>query len=401
MRFRSFSLIAVSVIALAARPAAAQDLGEKLQIHGSLNTAYAQSDDLPIFGISKRGTSDYRALALQFRYSMSDQDQLVVQFLNRRLGTSPLQAANPDVQINWAYWQHREGDWTIRVGKNPLPRGLLNEVRFVGSVLPMYRDGASVYGETLETVDGVTVQRRLDLPASFGMEATAFAGSTRIVTLFPGASSVSVVDTRTDRFIGGQTALTTPVPGSKLVGFFGHYTSGSDNPGSLNHSVYTYMLSGEEVQERWFARAEWTRFFTPASALEGYNYDTRQNENTDYMGWYAHAGVKPTDQLSFIYEYQASRVRIFQPSVPVAPGVNLPLFNVDVPFYKDAGVGASWAFTPTLVAKVEGHWTSGIDYDRLPGAPVGVGAPTATGIPLIANPGAKTRYLIISVATSF
>ena len=94
--FRTTARTAALVLAtfFATNTAAAQEaLGDRLSIHGSLNAGYGKSDGLPVFGINQDGTTNYRAIALQFGYKTSDKSRVVTQFLSRDLGTSPLQAA--------------------------------------------------------------------------------------------------------------------------------------------------------------------------------------------------------------------------------------------------------------------------------------------------------------------
>jgi hypothetical protein len=396
---RSLRLIAAgTLLAAAASPALAQDLGERLQVHGSLNAAYAQSDSLPSFGIPKTGTTNYRAFVLQFRYQLSDDDAIVTQFLNRRLGTSPLQAANPDVQVNWAYWQRKHGDWTLRVGRNPMPRGFFNETRFIGTVLPLFRTGASVYGETLETIDGLVVSRRADLGAGFNLEAHAFGGGSRINVLFPSGTTVSVVDSRLEKFFGGQVFVTTPVPGTRLGGFVGSYEIGNVNPYRQN----TYLLSAEAVYDRAYIRAEGTRFTTAKSTIEGRSYSEQQASRVDYLAGYVHAGVKLLPTVTLISELNSARTRIFLPEIPV-PGVGPTRFPDAAQADRDLAIGASWAITPTTIVKLEGHEARGYNYDVpvIGVNPTFIGVPPALRPATLINPWRRNRYVIASLAVSF
>src|SRR5690242_11593938 len=80
---------AVVLLAISAAAASAQNLPDRLELHGSLNAGYGRSKELPAFGLPLTGTSDYRVFTLQGRYSLTENDQLVAQVFNRRLGTSP------------------------------------------------------------------------------------------------------------------------------------------------------------------------------------------------------------------------------------------------------------------------------------------------------------------------
>ena len=70
----------------------------KLSIHGFLTQAYATAEfskggptpDEVTLGIPEDGTFDYRVLALQFRYDITPEDTMIVQFSSRSLGASPI-----------------------------------------------------------------------------------------------------------------------------------------------------------------------------------------------------------------------------------------------------------------------------------------------------------------------
>ena len=171
----------VQVIALAAAallPAAAQAQSsalEKLSIHGYMSQGYVQSSEMPFSGIPTDATGDYRTAALQFRYAISDNGSAVVQIRHRRLGTSPLQGIEPDVSLNWAYYQQRFGSASLKVGKLPIPRGIYNEVRAVGTILPFYRAPVNTYIEGYETVDGASLASTWARPSSRSLLAAACA----------------------------------------------------------------------------------------------------------------------------------------------------------------------------------------------------------------------------------
>ena len=57
----------------------AQTASDRLTVHGYISQAFAQASDLGVAGISSTPTWDYRTAALQFRYAISDVDNLVLQ----------------------------------------------------------------------------------------------------------------------------------------------------------------------------------------------------------------------------------------------------------------------------------------------------------------------------------
>src|SRR5687767_11600224 len=101
------TLAAFAAVTLGARSANAQDWAEKLSVHGSVNTGYGKSDGLGVFGIDKNGTSDYRAIALQFGYKLDDKSRVVVQLLHRGLGSSPLAKIQPEISPIWAFYERK------------------------------------------------------------------------------------------------------------------------------------------------------------------------------------------------------------------------------------------------------------------------------------------------------
>src|SRR5687767_13245502 len=170
------ALHAVLGLLLPVAAASAQDPLDRLEMHGSLNAGYGRSDTLGVYGIPQKGTSDYRVFTLQLRYTLGDRDRIVTQIFNRRLGTSPLAGAISDVTMQWAYWQHQRGDVTLKVGRNPLPRGLLNEVRYIGTVLPFFRPPMELQSDAFDAIDGVVLGYRRELGAGIGLEQFAFFG---------------------------------------------------------------------------------------------------------------------------------------------------------------------------------------------------------------------------------
>lgn len=74
----------VSTLSAAGAFAQNDDPEQKLTVHGFLTQAYAKSDGGTVLGITEDGTSDYRSLALQLRYAMSENDTFVLQLSTAR-----------------------------------------------------------------------------------------------------------------------------------------------------------------------------------------------------------------------------------------------------------------------------------------------------------------------------
>lgn len=220
-RFAARTLLAAS---LAAPSVALAQQDERLSIHGSASLAYGKSDNLPISGVTKDGTSDYRILALQFGYKISDKGRVVTQLLHRRIGGSPLNAITPAIDPVWAFYEHRFDNGIVaKVGRNPLPRGIFNEVRYIGTLLPLFRVGNAVYGETLEYVDGAVIRKPFDLGGNWKLDATAFAGGYDLKAQLPTTTGVSVINSRLENTFGTQLWLNTPIEGVRAGVFYNNY----------------------------------------------------------------------------------------------------------------------------------------------------------------------------------
>ena len=66
--------LALGLLAAPVSGASAQELLDRLEMHGSLNAGYGRSDSLGVFGIPQKGTSDYRVFTMQFRYKATEKD---------------------------------------------------------------------------------------------------------------------------------------------------------------------------------------------------------------------------------------------------------------------------------------------------------------------------------------
>ncbi len=153
--------IGAAILAVAPRAAGAQAALDRLSVHGFLSQAFGMSQRNQVIGIPEQGTFDYRTAALQFRFAATDDDHVVVQFSHERFGRSPDVPGDAELEVDWAWYEHRFGPATsVRLGKIAIPFGIYNEVRDVGTLLPFYRAPNVMYNErvfTIETVNGIVV----------------------------------------------------------------------------------------------------------------------------------------------------------------------------------------------------------------------------------------------------
>jgi hypothetical protein len=381
-RVLAVALAASASLTLGPSRAEAQNtLSDRLIIHGSVNIGYGRTDSLPYFGFRKDGTSEQRAVALQVGWRIDDNDRVVTQFLHRRTGESPLNDIEPDFFPVWAFYEHTfDNGATVKLGRNPLPRGIFNEVRFVGTLLPFYRVGATVYGETLEFIDGVVAGKRWDAGDDWSIETYGFAGGFNIKAQLPGAEENEVIDTRTENTFGAQVWLNTPIDGVRIGAFANSYEAlPEDKLADPAGRTLTTLFSAEAVRSFGFARAEYTSF-----------QQDEPDAYTNYTAWYAQLGVKPTPKVTVAAEYSTANNEIRFAGTPIP--------NLDIPITKELGVGVTYAPSPQIALKLEARQNEGYSYD----VPVpSVIPPTAPPlVARLADP-SKVTFWIASVAVAF
>jgi hypothetical protein len=344
---------------------------DALEVHGAINTGYGRADNTQILGIPSSGTTDYRNITLQLRYHLSESDQFVLQLLNRRLGGSPLQAALPDIAMHWAYWQ-RKTDWvTVKIGRAPMPRGLFNEVRFVGTVLPLYRPSFEIYGEGRETVDGFVASQRYSLGSSVGLQAHLFGGANEVRTQVVTTTGNSIRAYRGMPMIGGQVFLTLPFE-TKLGAYGASYAINPDTGAAGRRGEY--MFSAETKLGPATFRTEGLRI---------YGINPAQDRKSGYVQGVANV----FEDFDVVAEYSMTNNRVFQAA---------PKSNLDVTANRDFGYGLTYHLNGNALVRIERHEVSGFAYDRVVPFLTQV-APSTT---LVADP-TKGGYWLASFAVSF
>ncbi len=338
---------------------------EKFSIHGYLTQAFADTDGEQILGIPGTGTTDYRRAAVLLRFTPTTRDSLVVQLAHRRLGESRSMTLEPDVKLDWAFYERKLGqDTSIRVGRIPQPMGLLNETRYVGTLLPFYRTPYNFYQEgsfTSETVDGLALRHSTSPAKSWSAEASVYAGGFSMIE----STDNGLVKPRAENMVGGQVWLNTPLSGLRFgVGAQRFDLRGTAIVADREDSWTNYYASGEYVGSRVKLRSEYRK--------------TRiQDAKVDFETWYAYAGVNLTSRLAVHGQFDTSRLEF--PS-----GTR----RFEVPkYYEDWTAGLTFAVRADVVLKGEYHWTESqlLETHVLP-----LGAPSR-----------PVNYGIVSMSVSF
>jgi hypothetical protein len=332
----------------------------KVSIHGYLSQAYAFSDGNQILGIPEDGTADYRTAALQIRADLSKEDTFAVQFSHERNGLSPSQRVREDVDLDWIFYRRQFGNSAIEVGRVPVPFGIYNEVRDVGTLLPFYRPPRDFYGEgsfSTETVDGVLLSHGHDLGASWHFDGDVYYGNWD--THDGRQDLIKASDT-----LGAQLFLDTPLSGLRLgLGAVQFDTSQTVGTPQAEWSGWHGSIQGT------FGRVEGAaeyRDIKAERAAGGKLYDVKVA--------YVHLGVQLTEKLFLNGQYEQFKLKLAS------------LGGRELDYDEDKVLGLAVKFRPDLVLKAEYHWDEGYYLE-----------PSAN--PLL--PAKETNYGILSLSTSF
>jgi hypothetical protein len=348
-------------------PAAADasDQGEssflsKVSIHGFLSQAYAFSDGRQILGIPDQGTFDYRTAALLIRADISPDDVFSIQLSHERNGLSPLQKTQEDVKLDWAFYEHRFGKSAVKVGRVKVPYGIYNEVRDVGTVLPLYRAPRDVYGEgsfTTETVDGILVSHRFDMSQSWALSADLYYGNWSFV-------DTSGAVSRVEKTFGGQIFLDTPIPGLRVGAGFQNFDA-SAVPARAATRWKDVHASIQGTFGRVEADVEYKRTDADLQKTGKLLYGIETG--------YARLGFRVTDKLTVHAQVEQFKLELAQ-------------LHIKRDYDMEKVLALTYKFRTDLVLKSEYHWNEGYFLD-VSVSPLG--------------PAVKTNYGILSLSTSF
>lgn len=334
----------------------------KLEVHGFLTQAYGFADDAQVLGITEDGTADYRTAALQMRYRFTDDSSFVAQISHERLGESPLQEFREDVEIDWLFYEHRWGTTSARAGKVPIPFGIWNEVRDVGTVLPFYRPPRGFYGEgafTTETVDGLLLSRGFELGGDFSLDGDLYYGDRNSLEL----SELGVNEVHIDDTVGLQLWLS--VPGGRLR--FG--------AGAQRFEVTSSIVGAPGEETLWKqAHASVEALFSRFSVRAEVQWS--EAGTVKFRTTYLQVGVHLSSRLDLNLQAERSDLEL-----------TLPGLRADIDLDEDLVAGVAYWLRPYLVIKAEAHRNEGF----LTEAPV----------PPIFGPPVEATYGILSLSTSF
>jgi hypothetical protein len=285
-----------------------------------------------------------------------------LQLRHRKLGYSVLTEAEPDVALDWAFYQRRFGPGSFKVGRIPLPSGLFNETRAVGTLVPFYRAPGNYYLDGIETMDGASASYSLDV-GRWSLEGTGAFGQVdmNFPTMTPQGGQVLNLDLK--RFVAGEVWVVTPVTGVRVGASLQSWDKDSVPPpegatGELE-TPFLVSASAEAVRERYFVRGEYR------------NVDLGTTVMTMY---YTHGGVR------------FGRFGVNGQAEAMDMEVSTPFGDMGWDQARDYAVGLSFRQASNLVYKFEAHRATGVNFD------VFMDPMTQSG---------RSNYFIGSVSVSF
>ncbi|MDB4881537.1 MAG: hypothetical protein JWL95_303 [Gemmatimonadetes bacterium] len=342
----------------------AQPTDSPLTIHGYLSQGFGVTDGLPLYGLTRNATTDYRAIALVVRYALDPRHNFVVQFRNRRFGNSVLTRAEGEVAVNWAYYHGLFGPLAIKIGKVPIPFGIFNETRAVGTLLPFYRAPSFIYSDGQETETGALLTYRSPELSGWSAEVNAHYGDEDFPQLVVTPAGPLLNRPIQHHRVGGYVWLNTPISGVRVGG--GGVT--------LNVIDTTNMFSYRVNDLRYAADATGDHVFVHSEAKY---YRLGMYGKT--RAYYIESGARVIGDLSVNGLYQQTNSFGTRSAPP--PGTT-PIWSKS----SDRAVSLKYAFNPSLVSKLELHHNLGYNYDTFIST---------------AGPPGKANYVLASLAMSF
>jgi hypothetical protein len=333
-----FGMIFCNIL-LDQKTALAEEIAPNFSFNAYLTQAYGKTDGGAVFGLTEEGTSEYRSGALLLRYQVSERGQFVVQLATEEIGASPLSDLRDELELDWAFYEQQFGASSqVRVGRVPIPFGIYNEIRDVGTLLEFYRPPVGIYFEgafSSETVDGLALSHAFAPERAWNLEVDLYAGSwDRAEYLAP-----TYYEGRAEDAYGFQLWLNTPVSGVRIGAAYQHFDqhdgafflrAGDADP------FDTYLLSFDADLSRFFLRAEVQEIDTRFAGFP----------DSEINAFYALVGFRATDRLAFHVLYEDSKSTL-------GGGIG-PDFEAD-PFYEDLAASIVYRITPQVVARLEGH----------------------------------------------
>ncbi len=342
----SLATVLAVVPSSAQNPASLDDSADPVQagskvafsFFGFINWGYGIADGHAYRGVPEDGTADLHTVALQFRLNPTNKDEFVLQLANERVGTSPSNELRDDLELDWLYYRRTLSDHAyFRVGRVPLPIGIYNEVKDVGTLLPFYRASGVYYGDgtwTSDSVDGIVFTYESDRTRDWSFDTHLYYGEWERIETSGGDLSFDVADIED---AGGiWTWINTPVDGLRVGLGYNHFhaTGGVFLAPGVTDSEETRYVSIDANFDPVSVRVEYSR---------------RSFTGGDWTPWYAEIDVKLTDRLNLAGRFETADLYFEVPFFATFDGTIEDLYSV----------GLRYAILPELVVKAEYQWFEG------------------------------------------
>lgn len=367
------AFVVCALLAMAVR-SDAQAISDRLLIHGYLTQGYATTSGPMILGIPNDGTFDYRRAALLLRFKATQKDVFVVQIANRRLGESVVNDYTPELQLDWAFYERRFGEnTTLRVGKAPIPMGISNEIRYLGTLLPFYRVPFGFYQEggfTSETLNGAVLTHKLNWSSPWVLSGSLFAGEFDYIQTgaIPATGDTQgqylIANGRARDLLGAQLWLQTPITGLRVGGG----AARRNDEGPLSDE---FIGAGPTIDLWGSVDGSFDRI-TARAELRDLRYG---RGGANYRTYYGQLGYRILETLALTVQRDVTDLQ-----VPVPNG------RFALPYSRDNAIGVAYTFISNIVGKFEYHDAHGY------------GNETSVSY---TNPPIHNRYSILSLSVSF
>lgn len=347
----------------------------KLSVHAFFNQAWAKADGSQIEGIPEESTTDYRTLALQFRYEITLDDVLVVQLQHEARGASPLEQVRDEIEVDWAFYEHRFNEASgLRLGRVRVPLGIYNEIRDVGTLLPFFEPPEGIYSDglfTQESVDGAAVYYHFQPAAGWRLTLDGYYGEWDRQLVFPTDDQVDL--SRADDGAGLQVWVETPVDGLRVgLGGLRYEVSGSEFNLDDEDTWELVVASLDADFDRWVVRAEYM------DASYDLLVDPLVFDDGGYQSYYGQLGFRLTDRWTLWGQYDVADVDL--------AGARVPTTTIDL--IEDIALSVTYAPRSEILFKGEVHSNEGF-------------TGYVPGVSAFTDPPVETDYAIVSVAVAF
>jgi hypothetical protein len=312
-------------------------LADKFKFFGYINVAYGETDHHQYRGATPDGSFKFRSAALQARFEATSNTEVVLQLANESVGESPSNEFRDDLELDWLFFRHRfQNGTSVRLGRVPLPIGIYNEIKDVGTALPFFRPSDNFYGEgtwTSDSVDGVVISHNFGTESGWDFNLDFYYGEWERIES-NGAGRIYAVADITDA-IGVFTWVTTPWNGVR-VGF----------------GYNEFKATGGAFLDPGVSDDEDTRYFSFDGTWDPvtFRFETsRRNFTGGYWNpYYAELSVQVASKVKLNAVYDVGKLYYA-----------IPFFaTFDDKIEELWGVSVNYEIRPGMVAKLEQRWTT-------------------------------------------